>query len=60
MRWKGADVPLDATDRGDGPVLVVNLGGQEVPFASRQHAQEVADQWNDDNEEAVAAIRGDG
>ncbi|OKK02352.1 integrase [Streptomyces sp. CB03234] len=59
--WKDAgDMPLDATEHGEDPVFVVTLGGREVPFADRQHAQDVADQWNDDHQDEIAAMRTEG
>ncbi|MCZ4125986.1 tyrosine-type recombinase/integrase [Streptomyces sp. H39-S7] len=59
--WKDAsDLPQDSAGGGDGPVFVVTLGGREVPFADGQHAQDVADQWNDDCEEGLAVLRADG
>ncbi|MFJ4800166.1 tyrosine-type recombinase/integrase [Streptomyces murinus] len=59
--WKDAsDVPQGSTRHGDAPVFVVALGGREVPFADRQHAQDVADQWNDDHEDEIAVMRTDG
>ncbi|MFC7305917.1 tyrosine-type recombinase/integrase [Streptomyces monticola] len=50
----------DASDiprLGAGPVYVVTLGGREVPFADRQHAQDVADQWTDDHVDEIEAGR---
>lgn len=59
--WKDAsDVPRDDAEHENDPVFVVTLGGREVPFADREHAQDVADQWNDDHEEEIATMRADG
>ncbi|MFF8432807.1 tyrosine-type recombinase/integrase [Streptomyces bacillaris] len=59
--WKDAsDMPQEGAKHGDAPVFVVTLGGREVPFVDRQHAQDVADQWNDDHEEEIATMRANG
>lgn len=58
--WKDASEPQDSAGVGDDPVFVVTLGGREVPFTDRQHAQDVADQWNDDGEEGIAVLPADG
>lgn len=44
----------------DGPVFVVTLDGREVPFADREHAQQVVDRWNDDHAGELEALRADG
>lgn len=60
-RWKDANhMEQQATAYGVEPVYVVVLDGREVPFADRQHAQDVADQWNDDHAEQFADMRADG
>lgn len=59
--WKAAsDTPQDGAEHGDEPVFVVTLGGRELPFADRQHAQDVADQWTDDHQDEIVAMRADG
>ncbi|MEU3501460.1 site-specific integrase [Streptomyces hundungensis] len=59
--WKDAsDMAQDGTEYDIEPVFVVTLDGREVPFANRQHAQDVADQWNDDHTTAVEAMRANG
>ncbi|MYT99967.1 MULTISPECIES: site-specific integrase [unclassified Streptomyces] len=59
--WKDASDKMqdDAEHRSD-LVFVVTLGGREVPFADREHAQDVADQWNDDHADEIEALRSDG
>ncbi|MGW7292884.1 tyrosine-type recombinase/integrase [Streptomyces xiamenensis] len=60
--WKhiGTAQRDDGHQYAGGPVFVVTVGGREVPFAQRQDAQDVADQWNDDHEEEIAAMRSEG
>ncbi|MFE3139335.1 tyrosine-type recombinase/integrase [Streptomyces scopuliridis] len=59
--WKDAGgMAQDGPEHGVEPVFFVTLDGREVPFADRQHAQGVADQWNDDHEEEIVAMRADG
>ncbi|MCM3266352.1 site-specific integrase [Streptomyces thermoviolaceus] len=56
--WTNADrTPGAEPAQGIGPVFVVTLGGQEVAFADRDLAQQVADQWNDDHAEEMEALR---
>ncbi|MGJ5898316.1 tyrosine-type recombinase/integrase [Streptomyces niveiscabiei] len=55
--WETDD---DAPSVPEGPVFVVTLDGREVPFADRDHAQQVADQWNDDHAGELEALRADG
>lgn len=55
--WKDAS---DLPRPGAGSVYVVTLGGREVPFVDRQHAQDVADQWTDDHADEIEAMRSDG
>ncbi|NDZ77034.1 site-specific integrase [Streptomyces sp. SID10853] len=43
-----------------GPVFVVTLAGREIPFADRQHAQDVADQWDGDRAGRIAELRAQG
>ncbi|QNP71594.1 site-specific integrase [Streptomyces roseirectus] len=52
--WESDD---DAPSVPEGPVFVVTLDGREVPFAERDHAQQVADQWNDDHAGELEALR---
>lgn len=54
------NVGQGSAEQGNEPVFVVTLGGREVPFADRQHAQDVADQWNVDHETDLAAMHKDG
>jgi hypothetical protein len=59
--WKGAsNLPQDDAEHGGDPVFVATMGGREVPFADRQHAQDVVDQWNDDHQDEFATMRADG
>ena len=59
--WNAASgVMQDATEYGVERAFVVALDGRDVPFADRQHAQDAADQWNDDHEEEIVAMRADG
>lgn len=56
--WTGAaDVTWPGPVHGIGPVFVVTLAGREVPFADRDLAQQVVDQWNDDHAEEMDALR---
>lgn len=56
--WTGAaDVTWPGPVHGIGPVFVVTLAGREVPFADRDLAQQVVDQWNDDHADEMDALR---
>ncbi|MEU6668034.1 tyrosine-type recombinase/integrase [Streptomyces sp. NPDC046727] len=58
--WRdGNDMAQPGTVFGVEPVFVVTLGGRELPFADRDHAQQVADQWNDDRAEEMDAMHAD-
>nr|WP_237302837.1 tyrosine-type recombinase/integrase [Streptomyces sp. S063] len=59
--WKDAsDMTQDDAEHRSDLVFVVTLGGREVPFADREHAQDVADQWNDDHADEIETMRSDG
>ncbi|MDJ1135588.1 tyrosine-type recombinase/integrase [Streptomyces iconiensis] len=55
------DVWIDAGDlpspKQVGAVFVVTLAGQEVPFSDAQVAQDVLDQWMDDHDGDLEAMR---
>ncbi|MEU7584202.1 site-specific integrase [Streptomyces sp. NPDC041068] len=59
--WKDASsmVQYGAEDDSE-TVFVVTVDGRDVPFADRQHAQDVADQWNGDHADEIDAMRADG
>ncbi|MQS99333.1 site-specific integrase [Streptomyces jumonjinensis] len=62
---RGWVAPGGWTDPGGTPgapgdsetVFVITAGSRRVPFAERQHAQDVADQWNNDRAETITKLK---
>jgi hypothetical protein len=59
-QWEDASDMVQAPATHDGLVFVVTMGGREVPFTDRLHAQDVADQRNDDHAGELETMRADG
>jgi hypothetical protein len=54
------DMPQVGLEHGDDPVFVVTLEGRQLPFAVGRLAKDAVDQWHDDHDEEIAAMRKSG